>query len=262
MSLIHNSSIISLNAKIGHNVSIGPFCVIGDDVVIGDNTSLDSHVVIKKHTIIGEGVKISSHAILGDEPQNNKHKGGISYLKIGKNCIIREGVTMHRGSDNARGTTIIGDNCMFLAYAHIAHDCIIGNNVTLANNVMLGGHVELGDNVNIGGGAAVHQFVRVGRHAFVGGLSALVRDLIPYGVAIGVQAHFAGLNIIGMKRCNLPRHEIHNARHAIKGLFDKSKPVALRVNDIKAEFTNSPVVQTVVDFILKDTKRFYCIPLE
>lgn len=260
MSLIHNTSLISPKAKIGNNVKIGPFCVIANDVVIGDDSEIANHVVIKKGTIIGEGAKIFSHAILGGEPQNNKHKGGYTSLEIGKNCVIREGVTMHKGSDNCNGKTIIGNNCMFLAYAHVAHDCIVGNNVTLANNVMLGGHVELGDNVNIGGGGAVHQFVRVGHNAFVGGLAALVRDLIPYGTAIGVQAHFAGLNIVGMKRFDIARAEIHNARHAVKKLFDKSKPVSERVYEIQAEFENSPLVQDIINFILKDTKRFYCIP--
>lgn len=261
MSLIHSTSIISPGAKIGNNVKIGPFCIIETNTVIGDNSEINSHVVIEKGTIIAQGAKIFSHAILGGAPQNNKHKGGNTYLEIGKNCVIREGVTMHRGSDNCNGKTIIGDNCMFLAYAHVAHDCIIGNNVTLANNVMLGGHVELGDNVNIGGGGAVHQFVRVGHNAFVGGLAALVRDLIPYGMAIGVQAHFAGLNLVGMKRFNIARDEIHNVRHAVKKLFDKSKPVSQQVYEIQAEFENSDTVQDIINFILKDTKRFYCIPL-
>lgn len=261
MTQIHKTSIISDKAIIGNNIKIGAFCVIEENTVIGDNVEIGSHVIIESGTIIGENAKIFSHSILGGRPQNNKHKGGNTSLKIGKNCIIREGVTMHKGSDTAFGTTIIGDNCMFLAYAHVAHDCIIGNNVTLANNVMLGGHVELGNNVNIGGGGAVHQFVRVGHNAFVGGLAALVRDLIPYGTAIGVQAHFAGLNLVGMKRSNIEREEIHNARHAVKKLFDRTKPIAQRVYDINSEFLGSVTVQAITNFIIKDTKRSYCIPL-
>lgn len=261
MTLIHKTSIVSNKAIIGSNVKIGPFCVIEDDTIIEENTEIGAHVIIEKGTKIGENSKIFSHAILGGKPQNNKHKDGFTSLELGKNCIVREGVTMHRGSDTSAGKTIIGDNCMFLAYAHVAHDCIIGNNVTLANNVMLGGHVELGDNVNIGGGGAVHQFVRVGNNAFVGGLAALVRDLIPYGVAIGVQAHFAGLNLVGMKRAKIDRTEIHDLRHAVKKLFDKTKPISEQVYCIKEEFKDSTTVQNVTNFIIKDTKRFYCVPL-
>ncbi len=212
-------------------------------------------------TEVGERATIFHHAIIGAAPQNAKHKGGTTRLIVGKNCLIREGVTMHTGSDSSTGLTRVGNNCSFLAYAHVAHDCTLGNNVTFANNVMIGGHVEIGDNVIIGGGGAVHQFCRVGHHAFVGGLAALVHDLIPYGSAIGVHAHLAGLNIIGMKRGGMPRAEIHDMRHAVKMLFDRSKPVRENAVDVASRFAGSAAVQDLLAFMDFSSKRSYCAPL-
>lgn len=260
LAQIHSTALVEQGAKLGKNVIIGPFCCISAEANIGDNCELMSHVVVMGATTIGAGAKIYPHAILGADPQNNKHKGGRTTLLIGKNCIIREGVTMHRGSDNALGATIIGDDCQFLAYAHVAHDCVLGNHVTFSNNVMIGGHVVIGDYVIIGGGGAVHQFVRVGHHAFVGGLAALVNDIIPFGSAIGVNAHLAGLNIIGMKRSGLPRPEIHVLRHAVAKLFDRTKPIRERAQDVRAEFSNSPAVADMINFIEEGGKRSFCTP--
>lgn len=261
VEIIHATALVAPSAKLGKNVKIGSFCDIGPDVEIGDNCEIMNHVVITGMVRIGAGAKIYPHAILGCEPQNNRHKGGKTALVIGRNCTIREGVTMHRGSDNSKGLTIIGDNCLFLAYSHVAHDCIIGNNVTFANNVMIGGHVEIGDWVTIGGGGAVHQFVRVGHHAFIGGLAALVHDLIPYGSAIGVQAHLGGLNLIGMKRSNMTRSEINNVRHSVAMLFDRSAALNQRIVDVGLMYEDSPAVQDVLAFLNIKTKRSYCTPL-
>ncbi|WP_297322142.1 acyl-ACP--UDP-N-acetylglucosamine O-acyltransferase [uncultured Bartonella sp.] len=257
---IHSTSIVENGAKLGTNVKIGPFCYIGSDAVIGDGCRLLSHVVIMGATTVGENSVVYPNAVLGGDPQNNKHKGGRTTLVIGKNCIIREGVTMHRGSDTSSATTIVGDDCEFLAYAHVAHDCVLGNHVTFSNNVMIGGHVVIGDYVIIGGGGAVHQFVRVGHHAFVGGLAALVGDLIPYGSAIGVHAWLGGLNIIGMKRSGLPHSEIHAVRHAVEMLFDHTKPVRERAGDVRLAFPDSPAVTEIIDFVEADHKRSFCTP--
>jgi len=154
----------------------------------------------------------------------------------------------------------IGDDCQFLAYAHVAHDCILGNHVTFSNNVMIGGHVTIGDHVIIGGGGAVHQYGRVGHHAFVGGLAALVTDLIPYGMAIGVHAHLGGLNIIGMKRSGLTRTEIHNVRHAVAQLFDRSKPLQQRADEVSRLYPTSKAVGDVIAFVKADAKRPFCTP--
>ncbi|RCL02064.1 MAG: UDP-N-acetylglucosamine acyltransferase [Candidatus Tokpelaia sp. JSC189] len=257
---IHPTACVEAGAQLGENAIIGPFCYIGRDVVLGDNCEVMNHVTIIGTTTIGSGSKIYPHAVLGADPQNNKHKGGRTTLKIGKNCIIREGVTMHRGSDNSLGRTIVDDNCMFLAYAHVAHDCILGHHVTFSNNVMIGGHVMIGNHVIIGGGGAVHQFVRVGHYAFVGGLAALTADLIPYGMAIGVHAWLGGLNIIGMKRSGLQRNEIHALRHAVSMLFDRTKPIRERAVDVQAVYSQSKAVADMITFISADSKRSFCTP--
>lgn len=258
---VHPTALVESGAKLGENVKIGPFCHISSDAIIGDNCQLMSHVVVMGETTLGANSMVYPHAVLGADPQNNKHKGGKTTLIIGKNCVIREGVTMHRGSDTSKATTIVGDDCQFLAYAHVAHDCVLGNHVTFSNNVMIGGHVVIGDYVIIGGGGAVHQFVRVGHHAFVGGLAALVNDLIPYGTAIGVHAWLGGLNIIGMKRSGLERKEIHAIRHAVAMLFDRTKPVIERANDVRAAFPDSPAVKDMLNFIQTEHKRSYCTPI-
>jgi len=257
---IHPTALVAAGAQLGVNVRIGPFCHIDATAQIGDDCQLMSHVVVLGQTSLGSGAVVHPHAVLGGDPQNNKHKGGKTRLQIGKNCLIREGVTMNRGSDYAGGITIIGDNCQFLAYAHVAHDCTLGNHVTFSNNVMIGGHVAIGDHVIIGGGGAVHQYGRVGHHAFVGGLAALVGDLIPYGMAIGVHAHLGGLNIIGMKRSRLPRAEIHDLRHAVAQLFDRSKPLQQRADEVASLYPQSKAVADVIAFIRQDTKRPFCTP--
>lgn len=260
-AVIHRSAIVEDGASVGENSTIGPFCYVGPNVTIGDDCLIKSHVVMDGVTTLGNNAVVFNHANLGAAPQNGKHKGGPTTLFIGKNCLIREGVTMHTGSDTSTGTTIVGDNCTFLAYAHVAHDCVLGNNVTFANNVMIGGHVTIGDGVIIGGGGGVHQFCRVGHHAFVGGMAALVGDLIPYGSAVGVHAHLAGLNIIGMKRSGMPRSEIHAMRHAVKLLFDRRHTVRENALEVEKQFGNAPIVQDLLTFMDFTAKRAYCVPL-
>ncbi|KAA6205974.1 MAG: acyl-[acyl-carrier-protein]--UDP-N-acetylglucosamine O-acyltransferase [Candidatus Tokpelaia sp.] len=257
---IHPTAVIEKGAQLGENVHIGPFCVISSEAQLGDDCVLQAHSVILGATFIGAGARVSPHAILGDLPQNNKHSGARTTLEIGKNCIIREGVTMHRGSDNSVGRTIVGDNCLFLAYAHVAHDSVIGNHVTFSNNVMIGGHVVIGDHVIIGGGAAVHQLVRVGHHAFIGGVTALTKDLIPYGSAVGVHAWLGGLNIIGMKRSGLARADIHIMRHAVVMLFDKTKPVRERAADLLNVYPDSVAVADLAAFVRTEGRRALCTP--
>lgn len=260
-TFIHPTAFVEQGVKLGQGVSIGAFCHVEAGAEIGDNSKLMSHVVVTGFTTLGANAKVFPHAILGCEPQNGKHNGGPTKLLVGDNCTIREGVTMHRGSDTSRGYTNVGDDCTFLAYAHVAHDCEVGNHVTFSNNVMIGGHCVIGDYAILGGGAGIHQFVRVGHHAFVGGLAALVHDLIPYGMAIGVHAHLGGLNIIGMKRSGLERKEIHALRRASKMLFDRSKPMRDRIVDVQEAMPDSAAVADLLDFVTTDTKRAYCTPL-
>lgn len=167
---------------------------------------------------------------------------------------------MHLGTDSSRGETTIGDNGNFLAYAHIAHDCVVGRNATFANQATLGGHCEIGDNVYIGGLTAVHQFVRVGDNAFLGGCSAIVGDVIPYAIAVGNRASLRGLNIIGLKRAGLPRSEILTLRKAYRTIFDRSRTVGENIEFAKAEFASSPTAMKIVDFIASRGKRHYAVP--
>ncbi|MGL4488217.1 MAG: acyl-ACP--UDP-N-acetylglucosamine O-acyltransferase [Rhizobiaceae bacterium] len=258
---IHPLALVEDGAAIGENTVIGPFCHIGPNARIGANCKLMSHVVVDGMTTLGDNATVFHHAVLGAAPQNNKHKGGPTTLVIGKNCLIREGVTMHPGSDTSTGTTIVGDDCTFLAYAHVAHDCVLGNKVTFANNVMIGGHVTIGDSVIIGGGGGVHQHCRVGHHAFVGGMAALVTDLIPYGTAIGVHAHLGGLNIIGMKRSGVPRVDIHAMRHAVKMLFDRAHTVRENAVRVEEAYGAVPIVKDLLSFMDFTTNRKFCVPL-
>lgn len=258
---IHTTALIENGAQIGANCTIGPFAHIGPEVVLGDNSTVMTHAVITGATTIGEGAKIFHHAVLGGLPQNTAHKGGKTTLTIGRNCTIREGVTMHVGTDMARGATVVGDNCMFLAYSHVAHDCVIGNRVTFANNVMIGGHCEIGDNVIIGGGGGVHQFCRLGNNSFIGGLAGVAGDLIPFGMVISNAGNVAGINIVGMKRAGISRDEINAMRKAFKMLFDRNFPIQENVARIKEAFPGSAVVKQVLDFIGAGGKRPFSVPL-
>ncbi|MER8374001.1 acyl-ACP--UDP-N-acetylglucosamine O-acyltransferase [Mesorhizobium sp. M1406] len=257
---IHASSVVEEGAQIGQGVRIGPFCHVSADVVIGDGVELVSHVSVMGATSIGASTKVYPMATLGAPPQNTKHKGGRTTLVIGKNCTIREGVTMHLGTDSSRGETTVGDNGNFLAYAHIAHDCVVGNNATFANGATLGGHCEVGNNVYIGGLTAVHQFVRIGDNAFLGGCSAVVGDVIPFAIAVGNRASLRGLNIIGLKRSGLPRSEIHVLRKAYRMIFDRSRTVGENIEFAKAEFVSSPTAMKIIDFITSRGKRHYAVP--
>ncbi len=240
---------------------IGPFCHVGADAVIGDRVELVSHVSVHGRDHHRRRLtKVYPMAILGGPPQNTKHKGGRTTLVIGENCTIREGVTMHLGTDSSRGETTVGDNGNFLAYAHIAHDCVVGNNATFANGATLGGHCEIGDNVYIGGLSAVHQFVRVGDNAFLGGCSAVVGDVIPYAIAVGNRASLRGLNIIGLKRSGVPRAEIHVLRKAYRMIFDRSRTVGENIELAKAEFASSPTAMKIIDFITSRGKRHFAVP--
>ncbi len=257
---IHPAAVVEAGAQLGTGVHIGPFCHVGPDVTLADNVELMSHVVVTGATRIGEGTKVYPQAVLGGQPQNIRHKGGKTTLAIGRNCLIREAVTVHVGSDSSRGATEIGDDCMLMAYSHVAHDCIIGNNVIFANGATLGGHVEVGDHVTIGGLSAVHQFVRIGHHAFVGGMTGVPGDVIPYGMVIGNRARLRGLNIVGLKRAGLTRAELSTLRSAYRVLFDRARPVAENAEAARAEYGSDPRVADMLDFVTSRGKRIFCVP--
>lgn len=259
-TFVHPSAIVEAGAALGAGVRIGPFCHIGPEVVLGDNVELISHVVVIGATTVGAGTRVFPQATLGAPPQNIRHKGGRTTLSIGANCTIREGVTMHVGTDTSRGRTVVGDNGNFLAYCHVAHDCIVGSNVTFANGVLLAGHVEIGDNVIIGGLTAVHQFARIGDSAFLTGCSAVPGDVIPFGVARGNLAKLRGLNLIGMRRSGMPRAEIQAARQAYDMLFDRSRPLAENLAAAATELAGSPSARKIIDFLGTREKRYFVTP--
>lgn len=255
---IHSSAIVSNKARLGKNVEIGAFSVIGDEVEIGDNTVVKSHVVIEGHTFIGKSNVIFPFATIGLEPQDLKFKGEKSKIFIGDNNKIREHVTIHLGTKDGTMMTKIGSGCLLMVGVHIAHDCVIGDNVVMANNATLAGHVNLGDNVVIGGLSAIHQFVRVGKNAMIGGMSGVEHDVIPYGLVMGERAFLAGLNIVGMKRQNISRDEIHALRNFFKETFlKKSSNFSLRVEELAKSFT-SRTVQDVADFVRSESARSFC----
>ncbi|CAA9340301.1 MAG: Acyl-[acyl-carrier-protein]--UDP-N-acetylglucosamine O-acyltransferase [uncultured Microvirga sp.] len=257
---VHPSAIVEPGAKLGAGVSIGPLCHVGPEVELAHGVTLVSHAVVAGRTTIGARTRIFPFASIGHQPQDLKYRGEASRLSVGADCMIREGVTMNPGTQAGGLTTIIGDRCAFLANSHVGHDCWVGNDVVLSNNVMLAGHVTIGDYVIVGGGAAIIQFARVGAHAFVGGLSGLENDLIPYGMALGNRAHLSGLNIIGLQRRGFSREHIHALRRAYRLLFADEGTLLERVEDVAAEFNGHPIVHEILDFIRSGGKRSICTP--
>ncbi|QPC87693.1 acyl-ACP--UDP-N-acetylglucosamine O-acyltransferase [Mesorhizobium sp. NBSH29] len=259
-AFIHPMAVVERGAELGAGVHIGPFCHVSAGAQLGDNVDLASHVAILGTTIIGAGTKVFPQAVLGAPPQNAKHTGGPSRLIIGANCTIREGATMHAGTDSSRAETRVGDNGNFLAYTHIAHDCIVGDNVTFANGATLGGHCEIGNFVNIGGLTAIHQFVRVGDRAFVGGFSGIVGDVIPYGIVSGSRAKLRGLNIVGMKRSGMSRPDIHALRAAYRVIFDRTRPLAENLEAAKTQFEADSIAWQIISFMNSKEKRQFTVP--
>lgn len=260
MTYVHPSAWIEPGAQIGADVEIGPFCHIGPSVVIGDSVTLKSHVVVVGHTEIGPRTRIFPFASIGHEPQDLKYRGEHTRLRIGADCLIREGVTMNPGTAGGDAETVVGDGCVFLAQSHVAHDCVLGNGVLLSNNVMLAGHCRVGDNAIFGGGSAAHQFARIGAHAFVGGLTGVTDDLIPFGVAIGNRAQLGGVNVVGMKRRGFTVEDVQTVRRAYKQLFADGGTLKERVEQVAADFAESPAVQTIVAFLREGGDRAVTTP--
>ena len=257
---IHASAIVEPGAQIGAGVEIGPFSVIGREVVLHDNVRLAAHVVVAGKTEIGEGTQIFPFASLGHAPQDRKYRGEENRLIIGSGNIIREYVTMNPGTEQGGLITRIGNNGLFLTGAHVAHDCQIGNHVLLVNNATLGGHCVVEDFASIGGLSALHQFVRIGAHAFVGGMSGVENDVIPFGMALGNRAHLAGLNIVGLKRQNFDREQIHSLRKAYRMLFATEGTLLERLEDVEKMFDDDPQVQRILQFIKAESSRSLCVP--
>ena len=256
---IHPTALIEDGARLAPDVEIGPYCIIGGSTVLGGGVKLHSHVVVRGNTEIGARSQIFSHAVLGGEPQIRANKPSPQRLVIGIDNIIRESVTISTGSHAGRGVTTIGDRNYLMAASHVGHDCIVGNDVTLSNGVQLGGHVQIGDGVNMGGLSAVQQHGRVGRYAFVSGLSGVTTDVIPYGIAIGLHVRLGGLNLVGLRRRGIPRANIHALRAAFRAIFVEWQG-SIQENAERAErqWGTIPEVAEVIAFILAHAKRPIC----
>jgi len=257
--MIHNSSVIDKKAKIADEVKVGPFCYIGPEVQISEGVELISNVHIEGNVRIGKGTKIFPFASIGTSPQDLKYKGEANSLEIGENNVIREYVTINPGTKGGGGKTIIGNNCLLMISSHVAHDCHIGNNVVIANNVPLGGHVKIEDSVVIGGNSAVQQFTRIGRLAMIGGMTGVLKDVIPFGLSFGNRNYLRGINIIGLKRKKYDNKKIMELDKAYKKIFS-SKNLHKNLSKINGEYKENDLVTEVIDFIEKDKKRPICTP--
>jgi UDP-N-acetylglucosamine acyltransferase len=256
---IHPTAIIDLEAVIGNNVEIGAFSIIGPKVKIGDNNIIKSNAVITGNTKIGDNNIIFPFVVIGEDPQDLKYSGEESQIIIGNNNKIREYVTIHPGTKDDNMITKIGNNCLFMISSHIAHDCIVGDNVIMANNATLAGHVNVADNVVIGGLSAVHQFVKIGRFAMIGGMSGVENNVLPFTTVMGERAKLSGLNLIGLKRGNVNRDSINSVRKFYKDLFQNDNfndnlELALK------ELSQDPLIDEMNQFIKAKGKRGICKP--
>lgn len=260
---IDSTAIIEKGAKIGNNCHIGPFCLIGKNVTLGDDCHLHSHVVVTGKTNIGNHAQIFPFASIGHIPQDLKYAGEESRIEIGDHCIMREYVTVNGGTKNGGMVTKIGNHCLLMTSAHVAHDCILGNHVILVNNATLAGHVTIGDYVILGGLSAVHQFVEIGKHAIIGGLVAVLHDVIPYASVTVQRGHMSGLNIVGMGRSDMSRKEQHELRDLYKKLFeeyDVKTTLKQRAQELRDDYADNDQALSMIDFILTTRKRGLTLP--
>ncbi|OXT00183.1 acyl-[acyl-carrier-protein]--UDP-N-acetylglucosamine O-acyltransferase [Notoacmeibacter marinus] len=252
---IHPSAIVEDGAELGADVRIGPFCHVQSDAVLGEGVQLLSHVSVSGRTTLGEGCIVHPFAVLGGQPQNFRHEGANTTLTIGKGTIIREGATVHVGSSNSTGKTLIGEQCHLFAQCHVAHDCHIGDHVIIGGASALAGHVEIADHASIGGFTAVLQFVRIGHHAFVGGASAVGHDVIPFGLAARDPAVLHGFNLIGMRRAGMKRSDIDTMRSAYAIIYADSGNIAANLDKARDRYGDHPIVAEIVDFLERRGKR-------
>lgn len=258
--IIHPTAVIEGNVHFHENVVIGPYVVISGNVELGSGVEVVAQAHITGNTKIGKNTKIFPFASIGTQPQDLKYKGEEVFLEIGENNMIREHVTINPGTVTGAGKTVIGNNCLLMMGAHVAHDCVVGNNVILANNATLAGHVQVGDHAIIGGLSAIHQFVRIGAHAMVGGMSGIESDVIPYGNAFGERASLNGLNLVGLKRRNFTRENIHKLRNAFKDLFEGEGNMEEKIKKVKAEYAGMPEAAEIITFLENAKDRAICKP--
>ncbi len=252
--MIHPTAIIDPTAQIDHNVTIGPYSMINAEVTIGSGTTIGPYTTIDKYVSIGENCQIFQYASIGGAPQDLKFHGEKTFLKIGSGSIIREFVTINRGTESGGGITEVGEENYLMAYTHIAHDCKTGRQVILANNSTLAGHIVIGNNVTVGGLVAIHQFVQIGDYAYIGGKSAVVKDIPPYVIAAGDRATLHGLNNVGLKRNRFSDSTLKELKKTYRIFFRIGLTVKQASERVKAEVEQTPEVRNFIDFIVNSNR--------
>ena len=257
--MIHKTAIVDKKAKISAKVIIGPYSIVGPNVEISEGTKIQSHVSITGHTSIGKNNKIFPFASIGNEPQDLKYKGENTKLSIGDSNTIREYTTINTGTIGGGGVTKIGNNSLLMIGVHIAHDCIIGDQVVIANSAAIAGHAEIADHVIIGGNCGVQQFTRIGKMAMIGGMTGVSRDVIPYGLSLGNRNYLDGINLVGLRRSKVSNKDIMCLSDAYKEIF-KSESLNDNLSKLNGNFKDNIYVQEIIEFINKDKKRPICTP--
>jgi UDP-N-acetylglucosamine acyltransferase len=257
--VIHKTAIVDDKAKISDNVKIGPYCIIGPEVEIGTDTILHSHVNIVGNTKIGKNNQIYPFSSIGTPPQDLKYKGEKNSLIIGNNNKFREYVNINPGTEQGGGITRVGDNNLFMVYCHIAHDCLISDNIVLANNVQVGGHVTIQNNAIVGGSCAIHQFSRIGEAAMVGGMTGVLSDVIPFGLSMGNRNNLTGLNLIGLRRSKVSNENIKKIQLAYEIIF-KTPNFRENIEGLNSDLKNNEFVKKILNFINSDKKRPISLP--
>ncbi len=257
---VHPTAIVEPGAKLGDDVSVGPFCLVGAEAELRDGVELVSHAVVTGRTLVGERTKIYPFASIGHQPQDLKYAGEPSRLEIGADTTIREQVTINPGTAGGGLMTRVGDHCLLMIGVHIGHDCHVGDNVILSNNVGLAGHCQIDDFVILGGHAGVVQYTHLGTHAFVGAMSKVEKDVIPFGMVLGNPAMLSGINLVGLKRRGFDREAIHRLRAAYRMIFSSEGTLRERVEDAATYFSGDSLVQDVVKFVLDAKDRPLTLP--
>jgi len=263
MTDIHPTAVVEKGAELDETVKIGAFAYVGSQVKIGKNTVLLNHSSVVGDTVMGSDCKVFPFAVIGGMGQHKKdmHKDSVDgKLFIGNGNIFREGCTVHVGTDIENNETIIGNEGLFMANTHVAHDCILGDNVILVNNSVLGGHVRMGDWAILGGLSAVHQWCRIGKHAMIGGMTGVGHDVIPFGMVTGNRGNLVGLNIVGLKRRNFTHEQISDLLKAYDYVFSKERTFAERLAEAAELFKDNETVMEMISFMLSDSSRQICQP--
>ena len=257
--MIHKTAIVDKNAKIADKVEIGPYSIIGPEVEIGSGTVVHSHVNIVGNTKIGENNQIFPFASIGTRPQDLKYKGEKNSLIIGNNNRLREYVNINPGTEQGGGITRLGNNNLLMVYCHVAHDCILSNNIVLANNVQVGGHVTIESNAVVGGSCAIHQFSRIGESSMIGGMTGVLSDVIPFGLSMGNRNQLMGLNLIGLRRSKVSNENIKKIQSAYEMIF-KTRSFRENIEGLNSDLKNNEFVKKILYFINSVKKRPISLP--